>query len=258
MRQSPIGQLIGVVIGAIAAWSWFAYAPPYSWLAELQLNTLGVHHPLLTFMATMLVVGLPVGLGLRALGVDPEGAHGRLGPFLVENRGVMWAVVGGLVLAVMGGHDLFDASRIGSVCMPTELSSLRDGHTPESRWVELSGYTPDPDRGVTFTENGRERMFVPLVVRSASESPVVVVDVDSYEVGQVEQREPLRGVLRSDRVPGEVRAQLGAAGLARGSYWVLDLGDSPELRRTTGRAMTPIGLLLLIGGLVVGVRRWRA
>jgi hypothetical protein len=260
MQRSPITQVLAVVAAAIAGWSWFDYAPPFSWIADGQIALFGFYHPVLAFVGTVLLLFVPLGLvalvfrvTLGARGDD----DGRLADFVAGHRGLLAALTIGVVITFMGGRDWIDSTRIGSVCTPMTLASLTDGHTPASRWVELSGYVPDRDRAVSLVEGSTERDYVPLVVRSTSETPVVVVDAASYELDAIASGAPLRGVLRSDRVPGDVRARLSEAGLARGSYWLLDLNDSPEMRAAMGRVLTPLGLLLLIGALVYGWRAWR-
>ncbi len=254
-------------IGLTAYW-WLRYEGLYRLLATAQLSVFGSYIPLVTFCLVLVVLLLPaivfVRMAERALGFQPgttqlptEEPAIRLNRFVHRNVGFVLAgacLAGGLV---SGGYFLGRANLVGRLATES-VERLYAGETPESFYVEITGYARTNDRvGVTRRSRGSGLTYIyfPLVPSAGQRetTPRVLVEVLSpapfARVQALGNPVTLRGVL-SRGVSGFVREALRKKGLTvTDDVWVLEEGTSPD-------ELTSLGLALLAGigglGVVIG------
>lgn len=246
--------LVSVVLALL---SWWAYWPPFTWLVELQSAVLGHYYPAWTVAGTSVLLMVPVFLLAHAWRtIGGPTAPDIFTPLLRRASRPNIAVAAGAAALAFGGYDLVESRTLGDHRETLALSALADGHTPSTRWVEITDYYADP-RGPLTVEHGSSGETCYLPLHPSAGAPILVIVVfDSVDGAHVTEG-PISGVLRRDGLPGDIGAAFEQAGLERGAYWVLALDDSPMRGASIGRLLAALGAALFFGGIVARSARRR-
>jgi hypothetical protein len=215
-----------LVAAALAGWGWWAYQGPYRWVAELQIRLFDAYYLQITFLLSMLVVGLPgvwmIGwLERRRGGVEaPAAAAWDVSPY--------WILLLPLGSVAVGAYQYTQVSRMR--LHSTTASELQWGRVPSARWISIEG-RPLVEAAICTTERRYSRdCYVPLV--SPEWTPVVPIAAFIHLRGAPDHLSdgPFQGTTSYRRLPGAVRVayEESALGAPHRSYVVLDLGAGPK------------------------------
>lgn len=209
----------------VAGWGWWTYRGPYRWVAELQILLFDAYYLQVTFVFSMLLVGLPgawaIGRWERARGTaeaSPAGAW-SLSPY--------WILLLPLGSLAVGAYQYAQVSRLR--LQATTASELQWGHVPSSRWIAIEG-RPLPEAAICTNETYSQECYVPLV--SPEWTPVVPIGAFIHLRGSPESLKPgsFQGTASYTRLPGPVRVayERSQLGPPHPSHVVLDLGAGPQ------------------------------
>lgn len=215
-----------LVAAAFAGWGWWAYQGPYRWVAELQVRLFDAYYLQVTFLLSMLVVGLP---GVWVIGrlERKRGGGGEAPSAAAWNLSPYWILLLPLGSLAVGAYQYAQVSRLR--LQATTASDLQWGRVPASRWISIEG-RPLLDAAICTTESRYTRdCYVPLV--SPEWTPVVPIAAFVHVRGTPEHLKdgPFQGTTSYTRLPGAVRVayEESALGAPHPSYVMLDLGAGP-------------------------------
>jgi len=262
--------------------------PPYSWLAHLQERVFRGPMPLLTGVATVLLM-LAVVLGLAMLaarvvskrlakkgipwvfekvsspemlivtgspraGEDPKLAQVRLAMVLViVVHGLLWG--GGFV--VYGARHLAQAPPSPGL-VHLSAADIYGATRPSAEYVSISGrldwhyQVAWPQRAEGTRASG---VYVPLVPDAwTSEEPVtLLVEMPRHRVSVAEKQTASEGLLKRDSVPVEVHRKLTDMGITLADdALVLNWGVRPSWPGSKGWFRIIFGGILAVASLLVG------
>jgi hypothetical protein len=115
--------------------------------------------------------------------------------------------------------------------------------------VEIAGARLLEEATIQLPYDKHQYQYIPLL--AAGERPVVFVRLSAGDLAD----DVLRGVLREDGLPGEVRSQFERAGLIGAHHYLLDVGVDPAERAESGRSAALLGCLMAAAALAyLGVK----
>ena len=232
------------------------YSGLYRLLAELQLSIFGAYMMVLTGAFTLVLCILPSALAVQLLGAYYEanadiGARPRvqqsIDPSALINQAPrrVVAMMAGAALALFGVYQLVVGALAGEeTTIP--LSMLARGEDPPSSWVRVEGAFLRLDEAITFDDDRRERIFVP--VDTGSPRAALFVELSSYERdgNSIELMSgTLPGMLYEDGLPGLVREEFTRRGALADRYWLLDYRDTPSSHFGMGSIFIVVGLSMM-------------
>jgi len=251
----------------MTAYTWFAYAGPYRWFAELEIGWFGGYHPLLSgAMTALLLTVVPVALlhvllvRLRVIKSFDAGKLGGArapGEVAQRSRGTLAYVVAGIVCCVLLGAGVIELwdGRGGDDHQTLAVENV-GAHELKARWVTLTGRLAT-EAAFSYIEESHsnvEHQYVPLVPTSWTLSDPVSVVVEYRRYGSGDEPHAvgvarITGTLHNSGVPGFLRDRANVR-LAP-QHYVLVPGQVPKQTRALGFSL--IGLGVLLGGLIAGV-----
>jgi hypothetical protein len=248
--------IAGLLGGVVAGVCLFAYAPPYSWAADVSLSLFGTNVVAISFLLTFVVTSTPFALLARVIEprVDPTGALAlkwdRFDRFLDTGAGKL-LMIGLTIVGVSGYLGARDAARgpLASV----DVRALERGEGPAHAYADLEHATLVDEGQIEFRDGSSSSFFVPIVSSGARSSAAVFAH---YRAG-IDRAAPLRGTLDQDDLPGEIRSSYEQAHVIDAPHWVLDVGADPADRMSVSMWMGGIGFALALAamGWAIAARR---
>lgn len=230
----------------------FEYAPPYAWVADMQLSMFHTNFTAISCIVTFALASAPLMGIARVLEprIDPTAKFARrwdrLDVFLDTWPGKM--VMIGLTIACVGGYLGYrDASRGPLIEMDVRV--LERGEGPYAGYVELTHAHLAPEGRIEFQENSSTSSFVPVLSRDDAPRASVFAH---YRSG-IREDAPLVGTLDRDDLPGEIRSAYEGAHAIGSPHYVLDVGADPVVLASVAMWIVAIGFLLAIAGMAIGM-----
>lgn len=246
----------GAPVLLCAYWG-LTYSGLYRLLAELQLSLFGAYMMVLTGAFTLLVCILPGAMIVQLLGAYYE-ANADIGSLPQQHRSLdlsaqlnnaprrIVALIAGAALALFGVYQLVVGALAGEE-LTIPLATLARGDDPPSSWVRVEGAYLRMDEAISFDDDRRERIFVP--VDTGSPRAALFVELSTYERdgNTIELFSgTLPGMLYEDGLPGLVREEFARRGALADRYWLLDYRDSPASHFGMGSIFIAVGLAMML------------
>jgi hypothetical protein len=201
---------------AYAGYEWYSYTGIYRWAAEWQMSTFGSYSPKLAFVASLLVLILPVGVPAKLLGWDMKtrGAPFSLRDLLAALSPRVLLAAGLMLLAVAAGAGWWWDEVNANVTF--EVFDLSNGPMPRSTHVTMTGVA-HPEYLVEFGDksdnSARRDHYIPVTAESwrRSDPLVYFMKAEGWRWESEFSRQTLpftitaqRGVLIKNDLPGPV------------------------------------------------------
>jgi hypothetical protein len=274
-RLGKLGLLATVLLTGATFYFMLTYSGPFKWLAELQLSWFGSYYEQLTFIGTIIVIGIPlliVGVVWEKFGPKRSAPAGGADAASADRPGEPVGFGGvlpwmGIIVTGIGLFIWIRAGTMGPLTQP-ELGKLESGEKAASSYVEIRG-VPMWEETITFSKGSGKTdqdHYVPLISETWEPGKPVAAYIEFSDSAIKTQNRadpttrPFRGTTTMTGLPGPVRVEFEKSVLRPAAkYVVIEYGHKPETMLGLGKWMTLIGAGVAIVGLGwVAIKRSRS